>query len=139
MKTALLATNFIGFFHFLLDDIDMLNQMGYKVYALANNEKQETHTLKILESKNVTFFDVRIDTKSPLTKTNIEYYRTVKQILRKHHFDLIHCHTPIVGLFVRLAAKRYRGGGRDKGHLYDTRVTLHAPFFAKRIYSLPCR
>ena len=52
-KKALIAVNFIGFFHFLWDDIDMLNEMGYKVYAMGDNEKQEEHTLKIMEEKNV--------------------------------------------------------------------------------------
>lgn len=40
-KEALIAANFIGFFHFLWDDIDMLNQMGYKIYAIGDNEKKK--------------------------------------------------------------------------------------------------
>lgn len=33
-KNALIVTNTIGMFHFLWTDIDMLNEMGYKVYAI---------------------------------------------------------------------------------------------------------
>ena len=110
-KKALIAVNFIGFFHFLWDDIDMLNEMGYKVYAMGDNEKQEQHTLKIMEEKNVTFIDAKIDSKSPFTRNNWAYYKKVKGLLREHHFDLVHCHTPIVGLLVRLAARNYRKHG----------------------------
>ena len=39
-KKALIAVNFIGFFHFLWDDIDMLNEMGYEVYAMGDNENK---------------------------------------------------------------------------------------------------
>ena len=110
-KEALIAANFIGFFHFLWDDIDMLNQMGYKIYAIGDNEKKEDYTLKIMAEKNVTFIDAKIDAKSPFTKNNIVYYSKVKDLLKEHHFDVIHCHTPIVGLLVRCAARKYRKQG----------------------------
>lgn len=111
MKRALIAANFIGFFHFLWDDIDILNNMGYEIYAIADNRKNETHTLKIMTEKNVKFIDGYIDGKTPFTKNNFTYYKKVKQLLKKYHFDVIHCHTPIVGLIVRYAAKNYRKSG----------------------------
>ena len=55
MKNLLIATNYIGFFHFLWDDIDIYNQLGYKIYALADNSKNEYNTIKILEEKGVAF------------------------------------------------------------------------------------
>lgn len=35
VRNALIVTNTIGMFHFLWSDIDMLNQMGYRVFAMA--------------------------------------------------------------------------------------------------------
>ena len=111
MKTALICTNFIGFFHFLWDDIDMLNAMGYKIYAIGDNGKNEDYTLKIMAEKNVTFIDAKIDAKSPFTRNNLDYYNKVRKMLKEQHFDLVHCHTPIVGLIVRWAARGYRKKG----------------------------
>lgn len=84
-KEALIAANFIGFFHFLWDDVDMLNQMGYKIYAIGDNERNEDYTMKIMAEKNVTFIDAKIDAKSPFTINNIAYYNQVKELLKGHH------------------------------------------------------
>ena len=132
VKNVLIAANFIGFFHFLWDDIDMLNDMGYKVYAMGDNKENEEHTLKILEEKNVTFIDVRIDSKSPITRKNISYYNKVKAVLKERHFDLIHCHTPIVGLAVRLAARKYRKKGTKV--IYTTHGLAYTHFSTKKEY-----
>ena len=131
-KKALIAVNFIGFFHFLWDDIDMLNEMGYKVYAMGDNEKQEEHTLKIMEEKNVTFIDAKIDSKSPFTQNNWDYYKKVSRLLKEHHFDLVHCHTPIVGLLVRLAARNYRKHGTKV--IYTTHGLAYTHLSSRKEY-----
>lgn len=110
-KKILIAANYIGFFHFLWDDINIYNHLGYKIYAIADNGKNETYTLEIMRKKNVTFIDGKLDSKKPLTQKNIEYYKQINNLLKKYHFDLIHCHTPIVGLIVRFAARQYRKYG----------------------------
>lgn len=110
-KKALIAVNFIGFTHFLWDDIDILNKMGYTITLIGDNDKNEINTLNILKEKHVKFINVKIDSKSPISKNNINAYKSYKKILNNEHFDLIHCHTPIVGLFVRIAAIKYRRQG----------------------------
>lgn len=131
-KKALIAVNFIGFFHFLWDDIDMLNEMEYKVYAMGDNVKQEQHTLKIMEEKNVTFIDAKIDSKSPFTRNNWAYYKKVNRLLREHHFDLVHCHTPIVGLLVRMAAQNYRKHGTKV--IYTTHGLAYTHLSSRKEY-----
>mgnify|MGYP000174341247 CR=1 FL=1 len=111
MKNALIAVNFIGFVHFLWDDIDLLHELGYEVSLIGDNTNQETHTLKMLKERNVTFYDLKLDSKSPLTKNNLSSYYTYKKLLREKKFDLVHCHTPIVGFLMRLAARKYRKKG----------------------------
>lgn len=61
-----------------------------------------------MAEKNVTFIDAKIDAKSPFTRNNLDYYNKVRKLLKEQHFDLVHCHTPIVGLIVRWAARGYR-------------------------------
>lgn len=131
-KRALIAANFIGFFHFLWDDIDMLNEMGYKVYAMGDNEKNEEHTLRIMAEKNVTFIEAKIDSKSPFTRNNWAYYKKVKSLLREHHFDLVHCHTPIVGLLVRLASRSYRSNGTKV--IYTTHGLAYTHLSSRKEY-----
>lgn len=131
-KKALIAANFIGFFHFLWDDIDMLNDMGYKVYAMGDNSKNEKHTLTIMGEKGVTFIDARIDAKSPLTRNNLKYYNKVKALLNEQHFDLVHCHTPIVGLFVRMAARKYRKQGTKV--IYTTHGLAYTHLSSRKEY-----
>ena len=97
----MIVTNTIGMFHFLWTDIDMLNEMGYKVYAMADNRAGEEHTLRMMVDRNVTFVDTRIDGVS-LTKNTRDFYKQLRRLLASHHFDLVHCHTPLVGLFVRI-------------------------------------
>lgn len=132
MKRVLIAANFIGFFHFLWDDIDILNSMGYKVYAIADNGTNETHTIEILKEKNVTFIESCIDGKIPLTKNNLVYYKKVKRLLERYHFDLIHCHTPIVGLLVRLAVRKYRKFGTKV--IYTTHGLAYTHLSSRKEY-----
>lgn len=78
---------------------------------MADNSKNESHTLKIMQEKNVTFIDAKIDGKIPFTKNNIRYFQTIKKLMKQQRFDVVHCHTPIVGLLVRYAARKYRKHG----------------------------
>ena len=50
-RNALIVTNTIGMFHFLWSDIDMLNQMGYRVFAMADNSAREEHTIRIMQER----------------------------------------------------------------------------------------
>lgn len=131
-KNALIVTNFIGFFHFLWDDINMLKDMGYKIYAVGDNSKQEKHTLEILLKKNVTFIDARIDSKLPFSKNNIKFYRIIRNLLKNIHFDLIHCHTPIVGVLVRYAARHCRRTGTKV--IYTTHGLAYTHLSSKKDY-----
>ena len=62
--------------------------------------------MKIMEEKNVTFIDAKIDAKSPFTRNNLDYYNKVRKMLKEQHFDLVHCHTPIGSVIGRVAAHK---------------------------------
>lgn len=102
-KKALIAVNYIGFLHFLWSDMDILNEMGYKITAIGDNSLQEEHTLEILRQKGVDFIDVKCASKTPLSKENLLAFKQIYKLIHKEKFDLIHCHTPITGFLVRLA------------------------------------
>lgn len=127
----MIVTNTIGMFHFLWTDIDMLNEMGYKVYAMADNRAGEEHTLRMMADRNVTFVDTRIDGVS-LTKNTRDFYKQLRRLLASHHFDLVHCHTPLVGLFVRIAARKYRKKGTKV--IYTTHGLPYTPMSSRKTF-----
>lgn len=49
--------------------------------------------------------------RSPFTPATFKGIRQLKEILRKTHYDIIYCHTPVGGLVARLAAKEARKNG----------------------------
>ena len=119
-------------FHFLWSDIDMLNQMGYRVFAMADNSAQEVHTLRIMQEKGVTFVDACVDSNSMLSRNNLKFYKQLKQLLASRHFGLVHCHTTAVGLFARLAARKYRRKGTKV--IYTTHGLPYSPISSRKLF-----
>ena len=112
MKKALVVANLAGFASFLLNDIKILKKMGYHVSYAANGKKLAWNgTKKALEADSVPFYQVDFDSKNPFAKVNLRAYKQIAKLLKEENFDVIHCHTPIVGMIVRLAAAQYRGKG----------------------------
>lgn len=113
-KKALIVVNLAGFLTFLWNDISTLRGLGYKVY-IAGNGKMSDGTnaveIQILEKMDIPFYQVEFDTKSPLGRQNVMAFRQLKKILKNERFELVHCHTPIVGLLVRCAANAFRKNG----------------------------
>ena len=64
-----------------------------------------------LEEMGIAHYQVEFDTKSPVSTQNIQAYKQLKLILKTNKYDLIHCHTPIVGILTRMAARKYRKTG----------------------------
>ncbi len=112
MKNALIVANLGGFASFLLDDIDILQGMGYKVTFAANGDKLAWEdTKQALQERNVEFMQVEFDSQNPLAKRNISAFRQLAKHLKSVQYDLIHCHTPIAGLVTRFAAASCRKKG----------------------------
>ena len=132
-RNALIAVNYIGFLHFLWEDIDILQNMGYKVHVAADNVKKEDYTLDILAKKKVVFYEIPLDSKSTLSKKNLRAFFTYKRIIEKECFDFIHCHTPVVGALVRLAAwKRRKFHGMKV--IYTTHGLPYTKYSSKKEY-----
>ena len=109
MKKVLIAANLAGFASFLLSDIDILTEMGYEIHFMANCNVLPWNDTKIeLIKRNVKIINVEIDSKNPFKIHNILEFFIIKKILKTENYSLIHCHTPIIGFIVRLAAKGFK-------------------------------
>ena len=49
--------------------------------------------------------------RTPFSISNIKAVRKLRALFREHHFDVVHCHTPIAGFVTRLVSARYRKRG----------------------------
>lgn len=104
-KKALIVVNLAGFLHFLWNDIATLQEMGYEVsVAMNENSAAGPNLIEIpkLEEMGIAHYQVEFDTKSPVSTQNIQAYKQLKLILKTNKYDLIHCHTPIVGILTRM-------------------------------------
>lgn len=112
-KRALIVVNLAGFLNFLWNDIGILQKMGYRVDVAMNgcmSDGKEAIEISMLRKMKIRYYQIDFDTKNPLTIDNWNAYKKLKQVL-ENGYDIIHCHTPIVGMIVRLAALKYRKKG----------------------------
>lgn len=111
-KKALIVANLAGFASFLYNDFDLLQNQGYDIVFAANaNMLQWEDTKKELKKRNISFFQIDFDSKSPLNIKNFTAYRQIKRLIKRNDFRLIHCHTPIAGFVTRLASRKVRKKG----------------------------
>lgn len=112
MKKALIAANLGGFASFLISDIELLQKKGYEVHYIANCNILPWDDTKIkLEQLGVKIYDIEISSTNPFSLKNIHEFFKLKKIIDKEKYDLVHCHTPIIGLFTRIASIRRRKNG----------------------------
>lgn len=113
-KKALIVVNLAGFLHFLWNDISTLQEMGYEVsVAMNENSAAGPNLIEIpkLEEIEIAHYQVDFDTKSPISRQNVQAYKQLKLILKRNKYELIHCHTSIVGILTRMAARKERKDG----------------------------
>mgnify|MGYP001864255117 CR=1 FL=1 len=112
MKRALIVANLAGFASFLINDILILQDLGYQIDFAANGLKFPWgETKEKLDKLNVSFLQIDFNSKHPFAKENFSAYRQLQNLILKNHYDLIHCHTPIAGLITRLAARKIHKNG----------------------------
>ena len=87
--------------------------MGYTVSVAMNArmpDGSDAVEVEKLKKMKIDFFQIDFDTKNPLSRDNVIAYKQLKKVVNEE-YDLIHCHTPIVGILTRMAAKKYRKTG----------------------------
>lgn len=111
---AIIIVNLAGFLTFLWNDIETLQKMGFEVSVAMNGymlDGSEPIEKRILKNRKIQFYQIDFNTKNPFSKQNITSFKQLKTIFEHNKFDLIHCHTPIVGMLTRLAAIKCRRQG----------------------------
>lgn len=101
---------------FCMNDISIL-QESHKVYVAANfnfgnnTSKERIKEFKSeLERKKIVFHDINMN-RNPVSKDNVTAYKEIKELIERNNFDIIHCHTPVAAMLVRLAARNARKNG----------------------------
>lgn len=107
MKKVLFVTHNGRFLvQFELNDIRILQELGYEVHCATNfeGETMRADAENTLKEHGVICHSIPIE-RSPLRlKENLNAYRALKSLLKKEHFAGVHCHTPMGGVVGRLAA-----------------------------------
>ena len=107
-KKALIVSNLVGFASFLVHDMQIPIEKGYTVTFAANANKLEwSDTKEKLDDLGGCFVQIDFDSTNPMAQTNIVAYKQLKALLKENNFQIIH-HTPIAGIFTRLATRSYR-------------------------------
>ena len=104
--TATVVKKHIMEFH--IPYLRLFQEQGWETAVAAKNDYDDPADCVIPYCD--AYFDVQFD-RSPLKRTNIQTYRTLKKIIREGQYDIIHCHTPVGAAVTRLAAVAARKRG----------------------------
>ncbi len=111
MRALIVASVASMIWQFNMDNIRLLIEMGYEVNVITNFQTGSTCSKQVLEELkeelkklNVTYYDVPIPRKVTAIKEMQVSYKQIKSLLKKNHYDLLHCQSPVGGVLARMAA-----------------------------------
>ena len=105
-KVLFIASVYTHLAAFHIPFMKMLQERGYEVHAAASSSEGRREDV---ERVGVTCWEIPF-ARSPYSPANIQAYRRLKDLLREHHFDLIHVHTPVAAFLGRYLAKATNQG-----------------------------
>jgi glycosyltransferase involved in cell wall biosynthesis len=113
MKKALVVAATAGFIKgFLVRDMRLLQEMGYEVHCASNAAGPLSFDPRsFFPDMGFPFHEIPFASHSPVSKENLMAVKAFRQLMKTGEFNVIHCHTPIVGAIVRTAAVRWRRNG----------------------------
>ena len=102
---------------FNMPNIRIMQSLGYKVDVVADftnpgtiTKERATLLKKCLADMGVRVIDIAIP-RSINIKAILSAYKRVKNLVISEHYNLIHCHSPIGGAILRIAARNERKKG----------------------------
>ncbi len=115
-KKALVIASLAGFIGtFLQHDIQLLQELGYEVHCAADGRSRtKEENDEYFKQFRTVFHQIDFSSKEPMSKDNMKAFGQVTRLLKEQRYDVIHCHTPIPGVLVRLAAMKDRITKRKK-------------------------
>lgn len=98
---------------FLMNDILLLQELGYKVEIATNfnsfnviSNEALANFRKDLDTKGIKIKQISFTRKISDVKSIYQSFKETKKLLNNEKYDLIHTHTPISGLVTRIAFRR---------------------------------
>jgi glycosyltransferase involved in cell wall biosynthesis len=103
---------------FNMDNIRILQELGYKVDVACNFEYGNTITDETIENlkktltvQNIECFHISVPRGYKSIKDAFNAYKQLRELVEKNKYDLVHCHSPIGGVIARLACRKKRKYG----------------------------
>lgn len=97
---------------FLLNDIQILQELGYTVDVATNFQtfnvisEDELHKFReYLTKKHIEIYQVDFERSMFKIGNHIKSYKQMKKLMNERQYDLVHTHTPISSLITRIAFK----------------------------------
>ena len=87
---------------FHLPYLKMMHNLGWEVHVATNGKEKFPYC----DKKHTICME-----RSPYRLNNLKAIKQMKELLKKEHFDIIHCHTPMGSAITRIAAKKARKEG----------------------------
>lgn len=87
---------------FLIPHIKMLLDEGHEVSVACSLQQQLND---FFYKNDIPVYDIPFD-RSPLSKNNRVAYKVFKTLVKNENFDIVHTHTPVASMIVRLACKK---------------------------------
>lgn len=118
-KKVLIVASVISFIEwFNKENIEFLKKvMDCDVHIATNvnymDDTDEKRTLEYLQKLNedgIIIHDINFH-RNPFSIKNIKAYKKLKYLINSNCYDLIHCHTPVVSMMTRWAAREVRKKG----------------------------
>ena len=110
-RKALLVTHVSGFVpQFEMNNVRILQRLGYEVHYASNFHTPSYGTDNHrLDGTGIVRHQIDF-VRSPFDAKNRLVYRQIVDLMRREHFSLVHCHTPMGGVMARLAAHASQTG-----------------------------
>ncbi|MCD8025721.1 MAG: glycosyltransferase [Clostridiales bacterium] len=110
-KKILLTATELHLSQFWAPHIKNFIDNGYSVDIVCSNVSNKLDILKNKLGDLPVSIDVVDLARSPFRISNFNGYRQIKKMLAERHYDIIMTNEPVMGVFTRLAAKKYRKYG----------------------------
>ena len=119
MKKVLITASVVSFIEwFNQENVEFLkNDMNCEVHIACNFDYMNDTDVKRtrvyerkLRDEGIILHNIAF-ARSPMGRENLQAYRELKRLIDSEHFDLIHCHTPVVSMMTRYAARNAHRAG----------------------------
>ena len=107
MRKILYVTTISGFLpQFELNDVKLIQQMGYEVHYASNfNNPVYDFNIDDLKSMGIILHQIDIEKSPKRILENIRAAGQIKKIINEERIDMLHCHNPMGGMAGRIAAR----------------------------------